>query len=672
MMGVLTAPEARIARAIGQAMFPREARGLPDGHDAHVVDYLDKLLALALPFERTQLRGLFQLFERSFMALHRQSLADADADVIAEFLRGWEESPTYSRRMIFEGLRSIYLMAWFGSDRVNAEVGVTAAPDPDAPMEFLRRVAAGVDEVRAAEEIRALPAPPRPNRFMGRPEGLFEYGDYRGDIRDNCDVVVVGSGPGGVIAALEMARAGRRVILVEAGPVARRADLSRDGGMTMTRLLWDSGMRTTRGNIIAPTMQARVLGGGTVINSAICLRATDAALESWAEDHGVEGLLGADLAPHFDAVEAFMGVRVVEDAVLGPRNRLFAEGAAAVGLQATPILRNEQGCLGSGGCLYGCRNGAKLSHDRRGVPELIEAGGRVYTSVQCDRVILRDGRAAGIEGFVVHPSTGQRSHTVRILARAVVLAAGVIATPTICQRSGLTRPAIGANLRMHPGTVVAGDFPEPVHPWSGATQGMHVLDLLPYGIKLEALWADPALMAFRMPGFGRPLKRALARYRHIATWDAWVSGDDSGGHVRQRRGAARPSIHYDLGMADLRRLQQATATLCEMFFAAGATKVYPGIHGLPPTLRGPDEVATLRTARIDVHAVPSGSNHIFGTMAMGADPDRSATASDGSVHGVDDLYVTDASLFPSTPGVNPMLTIWALAHKIGREIARRY
>ncbi len=671
-MGVLTAPEARIARALGQAMFPREADGLPDGHDAHVVDYLDELLSIALPLERTQLRGLFQLFERGFMALNRGSLADADADVVSDYLRSWEESPTYARRMIFEGLRSIYLMAWFGSDRVNTEVGVTAAPDPDAPMEFLRRVAAGMDELQAAEEARAEPPAARPDAFIGQPEGLFEHGDYRGDIRESCDVVVVGSGPGGAIAALELARAGKRVILVEAGPVARRDDLSRDGGMTMTKLLWDSGMRTTRGNIIAPTMQARVLGGGSVINSAICLRATDAALESWADDHGVEGLSSADLAPHFDAVEAFMGVRPVDEDVLGPRNRLFAEGAAAVGLHATPILRNEAGCMGSGGCLYGCRNGAKLSHDRRGVPELIEAGGRVYTSVQCDRVILRDGRAVGIEGAVVHPATGQRSHGVRILARAVVLAAGVMATPAICQRSGLTTPTIGSNLRMHPGTVVAGEFPDPIHPWSGATQGMHVLDLLPYGIKLETLWADPALMAFRMPGFGRPLKRALLRYRNMATWDAWVSGDDSVGKVRQVAGAPRTSISYDLGMADMRRLQHATATLSEMFFAAGATKVYPGIHGLPQVLRSADEVPALRTARIDIHAVPSGSNHVFGTMPMGDDPNRSATAGDGAVHGVADLYVTDSSLFPSTPGVNPMLTIWAVAHKIGRELARRY
>lgn len=674
-MKVLTAAEARIARVLGQAIFPREAQGLPDGHEARVVDYLDELLAVALPFERTQLRGLLQLMDRGYGAFAGSPTArmvDADIDQVEAWLRSWEESPIYSRRMLLEAVRSLYLMAWFGGDAVRDQIGVSAAPDPDAPMDYVRRIAQGMDEEQAALEAAADAPAPRPDSFIGRPEGLFEHADYGPELRESCDLVVVGSGPGGVIVALEAARAGKRVILVEAGPVARKDDLVRDGGMTMTRLMWDSGMRTTRGNVIMPTMQAKVLGGGSLINSAICLRATPQALQAWEEDHGVVGLSEAELAPHYEAVERFMGVRPVDPAMQGPRNDLFAKGAAAIGLQAVPIERNEAGCLGSGGCLYGCRNGAKLSHDRRGVPELLQAGGRVYTSVECDRLIIRENRVAGIEGRIVEPYTGRATGAVRILAKATVLAAGVMHTPLICQRSGLTADPIGSNLRMHPGTVVVGDFDDMVLPWAGATQGMHVLDLLQYGIKLETLWADAALMAIRLPGVGARFKRQVARYKHMAPWDAWVSGEDSVGRVRHVPGAPRPSITYDIGRGDLRRLQHATATLAEMFFAAGATRVYPAIRGVPPVLRSLDDVPQVRAAKIEVTDIPSGSNHVFGTMPMGDDPTVSATGSDGAVHGIDDLYVSDSSLFPTSPGVNPMLTIWAVAHKIGQQLAERY
>jgi|GEM_PF-530997 len=674
-MQVLTAAEARILKSIGQAMFPREARGLPDGSDARLTEAVDDLLAMALPFERAQLRALIQLYDRGFAVFAGRPsarLVDADAEQVGEYLRTWEESPTYTRRMIFEALRSVALMAWFASDRVKAEVGITAAPDPDAPMAFLRRIAEGMTELHAHEAAAPEVPPTRANHFLERPEGLFEFNDYKGDLRESCDALVVGSGPGGALVALRLAEQGQRVILIEAGPVARKADLSHDGGKTMTRLMWDSGMRTTKGNIIAPTMQAKVLGGGSIINSSICLRALPGSLQGWADDNGVEGLLHEDLLPHYEAVEALMGVRPVDAELMGPRNELFSKGCEAVGLSATVIQRNEDGCQGSGGCLYGCHNGAKLSHDRRGVPELLALGGRVYTSVVADRLMVRDGRVAGIEGHIEEPYTGRSTGSVRISARYTVLAAGVIATPVLCQKSGLTAAPIGSNLRLHPGTVVAGEFEEAIYPWYGATQGVHCLDLLEYGIKLESLWADPALMAFRMPAMGKALKRQLLRYRNMCTWDAWVSGEDSVGTVRHIPGNSRPSISFDMGLGDVRRLQHATATLSEMLFAVGATRVYPGIHGLPLVLHGPDEVAALRTARLDHHDLPTGSNHVFGTMPMGADPALHATDSDGAVYGVQDLYVCDTSLFPGSPSANPMLTLWAVAHKMGETLAARY
>lgn len=660
-MLLLTEAEANLIGALGQAMFPRDASEIPDGIDADVVGYVDRLLHESLPFERTQLRALLQLFDKGFAVWAMRPMAriaTAPVEDVTDYLRTWEESSIYARRMALEGLRSLLLMAWFGSEKVNEVLGVLDAPDVNDPMPFL-------DADKAPS--------PAPDRFLGEHGRLREFGDYKGSLHERCEVVVVGSGPGGALVAVELAKQGRDVILLEAGPVARKQDLVRDGGLTMGRWFWDSGLRTTRGNVILPTLQAKVLGGGSVINCAICLRARESSLETWEDDWGVEGLGVDDLAPHYDAVESFMGVKPTSKDVQGPRNQLFFDAAANIGLEAEAILRNEEGCRGSGGCMYGCPNGAKLSTDRRGVPEFLEAGGRVFTSVVVDRVRMRNGRATGIEGHLTEPFKGTKGGSVRIDAKHVILAAGVINTPVIAQQSGLTAEPIGANLRMHPSTVVTGVIPGlDVHPWYGATQGVHSLSLIEYGIKLESLWADPALMAVRTQGFGKGLKRQLRDYRNTLVWDAWVSGDDSVGSVRVTRGAPRPSIVYNIGQSDANRLKEATAVLAEMMFSVGATKVHPGIQGLPPVLTDLADVPMLREARVTPQDIPSGSNHVFGTMAMGADPSRSATDSLGRVHGVDNLWVSDTSVFPTSPGVNPMLTAMALGHRLAGTLKDQF
>lgn len=496
---------------------------------------------------------------------------------------------------------------------------------------------------------------------------VYEFDDYTGPITERCDYLVIGSGPGGAIAARELMATGKRVIVVDAGPVAREKDLTQDAGKSLAQWYYEGGTRTTLGNVIMPTMQARVLGGGSVVNSAICLRATEDCLDKWTNDHGVSGVTPADLAPHFEAVESFMGVAPTPAEVQGRRNELFAKGCDALGWSSEPIERNVDGCKGSGHCLLGCPNDAKISTDKRGIPEVVEAGGRVFTSVHVDRIVFRDGRAAGIEGRVSHPTSRERSHKVVIHADTVVLAAGAIHTPVLLRNSGLTRPIVGGNLRFHPSGFHMGVFDEDVEPWNGATQGMHCLQFLDEGIKLESLWASTAILGIRFPGSGRTLKRYLTEYKNIATWACWVSGDNSSGTVRTMGG--RPRISYNLGEGDVRRLQEANAKLAEMLFAAGAKRVITGLHGLPDELTDPSQVELIRQHTFEASDFPTGSNHVFGTARMGDDPETSVCDSNGKVHGIDGLYVADGSLLPASPGVNPMLTIMALAHKVGRGLA---
>jgi acetylornithine/succinyldiaminopimelate/putrescine aminotransferase/choline dehydrogenase-like flavoprotein len=496
---------------------------------------------------------------------------------------------------------------------------------------------------------------------------IYEYGDYTGDIVERCDYLVIGSGPGGAIAARELAQTGKRVLVLEGGPVARREEFTDDAGKSLARWYYEGGTRTALGNVIMPTLQARCLGGGSVFNSAICLRATEDCLDKWQTDHGVEGVSPAELAPHYDAVEKLMGVRPTQPEVQGRRNEMFQEACNELGWTSEAIKRNENGCKGSGRCLLGCPNGAKLGTDARGIPDVVDAGGRVFTSVMVDRLIIRDGQVVGAEGRVSHPENRERSHKVTIHADKVIVAAGAINTPVLLRNSGINRAIVGGNLRFHPSGFHMGLFDDKVEPWKGATQGMHCLQFLDEGIKLESLWASPSILAIRFPGSGRTLKRHMANYDRVATWATWTSGESSSGTVRAMGGRAR--ISYNLAEGDIRRLQEANAKLAEMFFAAGAKGVITGLNGSPAVLDDPSQVELIRQATFKASDFPTGSNHVFGTARMGTDPETSVCDHNGAVHGIGNLYVADGSLFPASPGVNPMLTIMALAHKIGAHIA---
>lgn len=460
-------------------------------------------------------------------------------------------------------------------------------------------------------------------------------------------------------------------MLVEIGPVVRTEDFRADAGKTLTDYFFDGGLRRTMGNLFMPTMQARCLGGGSVFNSAICMRAPQFAADKWRDEHGVIDFDPEAMAPYYGRVEQFMGVRKVESLVQGRRNELFKRGCEAVGATATVIERNEEGCRGSSQCFNGCPTRAKKSLDVRGVPEMVASGGRVYTSVRAEKLIMDGHRVRGVEGVALEPFTGEPGERVRITAKCTILAAGALASPVIMQRSGIKRDPVGRNLQFHPGTCLMGLFPDEVAPWSGATQGYHCLDFMDEGIKLESLWVAPSLLAFRFPGIGADLKQLISQYANMASWDVWVSGEDSTGRVRARAGGGH-DIRYTIDQRDVQRMQEGMAKLVEMYFAAGATAVYPGANGLPPEITKPDDAEAVRRAKLSANDFPIASNHVFGSTAMGEDRSRHVVDSSGAAWEVDDLYVCDTGVLPATPAANPMLTIMAIADRMADTLVERY
>jgi choline dehydrogenase-like flavoprotein len=499
------------------------------------------------------------------------------------------------------------------------------------------------------------------------------FAQYARDFTEEADVAVVGSGPCGAVVASELARAGRRVVLLEEGPPFTPGEFVIDGARSMARTLREAGLRTTRGYVM-PTMQAICLGGGSLVNSAICARAPDFVLDEWSTRFELAHTTRADLDPHYEAVEKFLGVAATPEDVQGPRNLLFRDACEKLGWSHEPMPRNVRGCRGSGECFTGCRSRAKQSMDVSYVPDAIRHGARVLTSLQVRRVLAEGRRARALEGRVVAPFTGAPGPAFRVNAKVIVLSAGCMATPVLLQKSGnlANRSGqVGENLQFHPGTAVMGIFPDSTEPAFGATQGWHSLQFLREGFKLETLWAPPGVLAVRLPGLGHDYKRHLLEIRHAAVWDAITSCHRSLGRVRARWRGMDPVLHWDFHPEDAKVVGRTLWVLAEMFFAAGARRILPGVHGVPDELHSLAEAEILRRREIRPTDLVVASNHAFCTTRMHGDPARGVVDELGKCHDLDNLWIADTGVFPRSTGVNPMLTGMALARRTALAIAGR-
>jgi len=500
------------------------------------------------------------------------------------------------------------------------------------------------------------------------------FAQYDRDFVREVDVAVVGSGPGGAVVAKELSDAGASVALLEEGPPFTPAEYELDGALSMARTMREGGLRMVRGTVM-PTMQAIALGGGSLVNSAICNRAPDFVFDRWCTNFDLEHTTLADLDPHYDAVGKFLGIAPTPQNVLGKRNLLFKEGCDQLGYSSEPVSRNVIGCRGSGECFTGCRPRAKQSMDVSYVPAAIRSGAEVLTSVRVEQVLSDGARATGVAGHVVAPFTGKPSHRFRIDARAVVLAAGCMATPVILRRSGNLANSsgqVGENLQFHPGVAIMGIFPERVYPAFGATQGYQSRQFLRDGFKIETLWAPPSVLAVRLPGSGLGFKNRLADFPYAAIWDAIASCNRSLGRVRIRFRSMDPVLTWRLHPDDVRILAKALWTLAEIFFAAGARSVVPGVHGIPNEVFTPDEARVLKTHPIRDRDLILGGNHAFCTTRMHGDPEKGVVDEYGQCHDVENLFIADTGVFPECPSVNPMWTAMALAHRTARRLAERF
>lgn len=482
---------------------------------------------------------------------------------------------------------------------------------------------------------------------------------------EECDVVVVGSGAGGAVAAATLAEAGLDVIVLEAGESYNRDNYPENQLDAIASLYRDGGLTIAEGRPPIPVPVARTVGGTTVINSGTCFRAPQPVLEQWRDRYG---LAWADrLDPDFAEAEEFLRVTPLDPERMGRNGQLAMEGAAALGVSGGPISRNAGNCVQCSSCPYGCRIDAKRGMHVSYVPRAVAAGARLRTGVEARRVIVEDGRAAGVRCVVEAPGEhngNRRPYTVRA-RQATILAGGALGTPELLLRSGLGGEQVGRNLHIHPACWVGARYEEEVRGWEGVMQSYYVDEWESEGVLLEATFTPLPFGGAWLQGSGREHQEAILEFGHVGSIGVQLSDESTGTVGTARDGSLRAK--YRLSDEDASRIVFGIARAAEVHFAAGAAAVYPNI-GRVPVLR-PGEVAEFEATRFKPSELRLEAFHPQGTARIAADPREGVCGADGSVNGVAGLHVADASLFPSAVGVNPMMTIIAFAKRVAAEVA---
>ena len=491
------------------------------------------------------------------------------------------------------------------------------------------------------------------------------------DTELDCDVVVVGSGAGGGVLAAELAAAGQDVIVLEKGGHHETGDVDQLEVPSFRRLYLDGGLTATadQGVIL---LAGSCLGGGTVVNYTTSFATPDAVRDEWARISGLDVFSAASFTRSLDAVCARVGVNTDHGAP-SSRDALMEAGLRASGWHVAAMPRDVSGCTQDdvcGYCGFGCARDAKRSTLRTYLEDAAAHRARLVVECEAQRVVVERGTAVGVEA---RSRTGAR---VRVRARAVVAAAGAVGTAALLLRSGLTGE-VGQGLRLHPVTAVWGLFDQDVRPWTGTIQSRYSNELADlddgFGVRFETAPVHPAFQALGAAWAGADAFDATMRELPRTSLVGLLVRDREPGRVSVAR-SGRPVLRYGVSRYDQRHVRRGVDAAACVLLAAGARRVR-SMQSRPVVLDAGGSVDEW-LARAD--RVGYGSNrttyvtfHQMGTCRMGADPTRGAVDGAGESHEVRRLFVADGSLFPSASGVNPMITIMALAHHVAQEMKAR-
>ena len=466
-----------------------------------------------------------------------------------------------------------------------------------------------------------------------------------------CEVLVIGSGPGGANTASMLAEAGHDVVLVEEGP-----DLPLDSAAPytlaeMNQKYRHGGLTATFGKANITYLEGRCVGGASEINAALHHPPLPATLGEWQLKYQIRDFSAQALQPWFQQVEQQVSV-CLQPHGPGPASARLREGAQRLGWTANEVARYWRYPEGA----HNSNEGSRQSMSQTLIPRAQAAGCRLHADTRIRHLVMDGGRATAAEGRVVHgEARGQR---VRIHFSKVFLCAGAVQTPLVLRRSGIRR-GVGNSLRIHPMIRIAARFDEPVNDPSWGVPVVQVEHFKPHltlGCSHSSLPHIAMWMGSEVPG----RKEALADWRNIAIYYALVTGRGRG-FVRNLPGFDEPFIFYQFTSQDAALLREGLYRLGQLVFEAGASEFFHPVEG-EPAIRTRADLERIRTS-LPVEKTSLSTIHLFGSCPMGEHRGHCTVDSWGRLFGYDNIWLNDSSILPNTPGVNPQGTIMAIARR---------
>ncbi|APC22668.1 MULTISPECIES: GMC family oxidoreductase [Pseudomonas] len=527
-----------------------------------------------------------------------------------------------------------------------------------------------------------MPVPDLFREGLNRGWKTYNGSQLEQDLTLEADVAIIGSGAGGGTTAEILSAAGYKVLLIEEGPLKTSDDFKMLEDQAYTSLYQEGIGRMSKDGAIT-ILQGRAVGGTTLINWTSSFRTPDPTLEHWAREHGVVGHSSAEMAPWFEKMEQRLGVAPW---VMPPNanNDVIRKGCEALGYSWHVIPRNVRGCWNLGYCGLGCPTNAKQSMLVTTIPATLEKGGELLYLARAERLQIKDDKVTSLQCQAMDARcVAPTGRTITVKAKHYVLAGGGINSPALLLRSDAPDPhsRLGKRTFLHLVNFSAGQFDEMINPFYGAPQSIYsdhfqwqdgTTGKMSY--KLEVPPLQPALASTLLGGFGPQSGLSMEQLPHTHAMLALLRDgfhpDSTGGNV-ELRGDGTPVLDYQVSPYAWDGLRRAFHSMAEIQFAGGAKAVKP-LHSDARFAKSLDEVrAQIDGLDLALYRTRLGSAHVMGGCAMGEDPKTAVTDSLGRHHQLHNLSVHDGSLFPTSIGANPQLSVYGLTAQLASALAER-
>ncbi|MGQ9843654.1 MAG: GMC family oxidoreductase [Spirochaetota bacterium] len=495
---------------------------------------------------------------------------------------------------------------------------------------------------------------------------IYSKNDYTQDQTFKADVCVIGSGAGGAVVAYELSALGYSVIIVEEGGYYTTDDYNGKPLQSMTTMWRGAGSTVSFGMPPISIPTGKCVGGTTAINSATCFRTPQDIVAQWNKTLNLD-LQYKELETYFEQVENIINVTELSWDVLGNCANIVKRGAEALGLHCKPLKHNVKACKGYGTCQFGCVSGAKQSTDVSYIPLALQHKAQLLTQCQADKIIFKGNKAYAVQCHAHNKESNARVSCI-IYANIIVVACGSMLTPLLLKQSGIVNKHIGRHLQIHPCSRVVALMDEEVNGWIGVSQGAYIDDYADEGIMLEGIFVHPSILTASLPGVGKDFWNLAEQFSHIAAFGVMVHDTGEGsifGNVRM------PLSWYSISKRDVNTLKKGIAYLARVFFAAGAKKIFTPLSPYP-ICTSMDDINKILNMTIQPHNIPEiFAFHPLGTCRMSGDSSMGVVNSFGKCFDTDNIYIADGSVIPTSLGVNPQITIMAIATHIAQHIAHK-